>query len=428
MPRTSQSRVQTRRSPATASQQGRPLAPIVGGITLGAAVLTGAALSKPGVQACRDIYEFLEYYSGVFSLVALSITVMGGIAATERTVLRPHHRVQLQAVHRAMATLAMSFLGVHIATKIIESHVTALDVAVPFLADHRRAYVGLGTIAGYLMAVATWTGVSRARFAGSSKVRSWRILHSAAYVSWLVALTHGLESGRPARTWVWISYTLCLIFVAVFVAVRLAAGVTRRATNPRARTTGEIRATRRSRDALASVDEWPSGPLPPMAGVSAPSSPAFGYPSAAPASPAAGYPAPPAPGYPPPAPASPGAGHPSGAYPVEAPVTDPGPLTDHGTLYPLAGEPVPTAAEATRHADEEEIFPAPRPRRGPHDVPRPPAGPRGMDEHGGEAGGRGRRRQRRTDPVDQRPVDPMTDTLSRDSSDEEYLAFLRGPR
>ena len=206
------------------------------------AVLVAASTVTPtGASAVSAAHRFLEFYSGVFSLVALSVTAMIGLAATDRVILLIHHRIHLQNVHRATATTAMVFLAVHVAMKVMEGHARPLDVLVPFMASHRTVYVGLGTVATYLMVLATWTGAARGRFAGSMHPGLWRLLHAAAYACWLIALVHGLTAGRSAKTWVLLSYGACLVAVGLALIVRLAAAWGRRSRVAKARTTGTIR-------------------------------------------------------------------------------------------------------------------------------------------------------------------------------------------
>lgn len=192
---------------------------------LGGAVVVLAfaafCFTAPGGHALGACHRFLDFYAGVFSLVSLSLTVMGGLAATDRLILLVRHRVLLQAIHRATAATAMGFLALHILMKIVSGHVRMLDTVVPFLADHRAGYVGLGTVGAYLMAIATWTGVSRGRFAELSRPALWRLLHASAYAAWPLSLLHGLASGRTAPGWVIVSYSVCLIGVALAMAVRL---------------------------------------------------------------------------------------------------------------------------------------------------------------------------------------------------------------
>jgi hypothetical protein len=209
--------VRSRPAPGVAPSRTRIL--VIFTVAFGA--FAALSLTPPGKQAMASCHWFLDFYGGVFSLVALSLTVMGGLAATDRLILLIRHRVLLQAIHRATAATAIGFLVVHILMKLVSGHVRPLDVVVPFLAHHRAGFVGLGTLAAYLMIVAAWTGVVRGRFAGISRPALWRVLHCSAYVSWPIAIVHGLASGRSAAGWVTASYVLCMVAVGLLLAIRL---------------------------------------------------------------------------------------------------------------------------------------------------------------------------------------------------------------
>lgn len=204
-----------------------------GGLLL--VVVALLALDAAGASAAARVCWFLEFYSGVFSLVALSITVMLGLAATDRIVLAVRHRVLLQTAHRTVAVSVMACLGIHLIMKVDEGHARVVDAVVPFLATHRVLYVGFGTLAGYLVVVAMWTGLARGRFASGNRPGAWRLLHVVAYASWLLALAHGLLSGRPARPWVTVSYAACLVLVGLALLVRLSVEVNRRGHRLRVR-------------------------------------------------------------------------------------------------------------------------------------------------------------------------------------------------
>ena len=214
---------------------------------VGLAVLVGLALtfSGPADTFVNAVFSFLEYYAGVFTLVSLTTTVMAGLAATDRIVLLIRHRILLQAVHRAAALAAMTFLAIHVSLKILEGHATVLDAAVPFLAANNTLYLGLGTVASLLMIMVAWTGVVRSRFAGSAHPGIWRVLHAATYLCRPIALGHGLQAGRPAKAWVTVSYAVCLILVVVALVVRVSVSWGKRHNGPKATTSGTIRAVGR---------------------------------------------------------------------------------------------------------------------------------------------------------------------------------------
>jgi predicted ferric reductase len=192
-------------------------------IPLSVTTLVVVALVAAGIVAgaMRPVWHFLNFYTGVLALVALSVSVMIGLAAADQLVLPPRRRVLAQAIHRAAAFTAVAMLVVHIVCKVVAERATAVDAFVPFLNGHRTFAVGLGTLAAYLMILVAASGIVRARFAGRTRPWLWRTLHAIAYVSWPVAIIHGLAAGRGAATWVTLSYIFCVLAVALALPARL---------------------------------------------------------------------------------------------------------------------------------------------------------------------------------------------------------------
>jgi hypothetical protein len=180
-----------------------------------------AAFTSAGRFWTAYVFVFLDVYIGVVTLVALSLTVMAGLMSTDRVLLRIGHRVLLQGIHRATAVIALVTLGVHVAVKVLEAHAAIGDAFVPFFSQGRSLFIGFGTISAYLLVLAFWSGMARARFIGRVRPWVWRLLHSCAYLSWPVALLHGLNAGRQAATWVIVSYLGCLVLVGLGLLVRV---------------------------------------------------------------------------------------------------------------------------------------------------------------------------------------------------------------
>ncbi|MGC4791236.1 hypothetical protein ACLQ22_25815 [Micromonospora sp. DT178] len=198
-------------------------------LTLSALAALWAATMLTGVGSAAYAYGFFftEFFAGVVALVALSLTVMMGLLATDRLVLLIRHRVLLQSAHRATGILGVAGLVFHVLTKIATGRAASTDAVVPFVGG-RGLYVGLGTVAALLMVSVLWTGVVRARFAGVGPKWLWRTLHSAAYLSWPFAIVHGLNAGRPAKPWVMLSYLACVLLVVLALLVRLSVSLGRR--------------------------------------------------------------------------------------------------------------------------------------------------------------------------------------------------------
>jgi DMSO/TMAO reductase YedYZ heme-binding membrane subunit len=168
--------------------------------------------------------QFLLFYSGVFALVTLTLSVVVGLAATDRLVLVPQHRIQAQAVHRAIAFVAVAGVTVHVAAELVDARIPVTDAFLPFRAGGDTSVhaveLGLGTVAYYLMIALAASGIVRGRFAVGNRPWLWRLLHWTAYVAWPLAIVHGLTSGRTPAGWVILGYGLCLGAVALALPAR----------------------------------------------------------------------------------------------------------------------------------------------------------------------------------------------------------------
>ncbi|AEV86229.1 Eukaryotic translation initiation factor 3 subunit A [Actinoplanes sp. SE50] len=194
-----------------------------------AAIWAVAMMTKPGRVGYVYFFMYAEYYMGVLTLVSLSITIMVGLVSTDRLVLSIRQRVFLQSTHRTTGVMAISSLAFHLWTKTVEGHIRVIDIFIPFIAQGNNLfYIGLGQISGYILVLVTWSGLIRARFIGRGKPWMWRAIHSISYLMWPIALVHGLSAGRAAKTWVIVSYVICVLLVLIGLAVRLSVSLNRR--------------------------------------------------------------------------------------------------------------------------------------------------------------------------------------------------------
>ncbi len=142
---------------------------------------------------------YLARGSGVTSLVLFSVVVALGIASRAGRPVAGLPRFAVQAVHRSAALLAVAFLGIHIATLLVDPYaqLNLADVLVPFVASYRPFWLGLGTLALDLMVAVVVTSLLRDRIGA----RAWKAVHWTAYAAWPVAVLHGLGTGTDAATW-----------------------------------------------------------------------------------------------------------------------------------------------------------------------------------------------------------------------------------
>jgi sulfoxide reductase heme-binding subunit YedZ len=104
-------------------------------------------------------------------------------------------------LHRWTAATGVLLLVAHVVSVVVDPHATidVLDVVVPFDADYRSIWTGLGTVAVDLLLVVVLTSLLRSRL----RPRLWRAVHLTAYAAWALAVTHGLGAGTDAgERWV----------------------------------------------------------------------------------------------------------------------------------------------------------------------------------------------------------------------------------
>ncbi|MEU8796663.1 hypothetical protein [Spirillospora sp. NPDC048819] len=223
-------------------------------VLVGAVLVLVGAATPQGAVAVANVQYFLNFFAGVFALVALTTAVMSGLLATDRLILKIRHRVLAQALHRASAIISVAMLFAHVSVKVMAGLALPVNIVVP-----TGGAVGLGTIAFDLMLVIVVTGMLRSRFAFGGKAWVWRSVHALAYVAWPFAIVHGLITGRAAANWVVLSYVMSVVLVVLALMTRLIVVVKPRELNragdeidPFSRPDGAGR--RRDRRAMAAME------------------------------------------------------------------------------------------------------------------------------------------------------------------------------
>jgi len=169
--------------------------------------------------------------SGAVTLVLLTVSFLLGVLTLLGWATQETPRMIVQGLHRNVSLLVMVFLGLHIATSVIDGFVPLrwIDAVVPFISVYRPIWLGLGAIAFDLLIAVVITSLLRVRVG----YQVWKVVHWTSYACWPLALVHGLGSGSDARQrWLQILTAICLLSVLVAVGWRLAV---RRPSSVRAR-------------------------------------------------------------------------------------------------------------------------------------------------------------------------------------------------
>jgi hypothetical protein len=156
---------------------------------------------------------YLTRGSGVVALLLLTASMVLGILGAGRWESRRWPRFVVGGVHRNVSLLVLVFLGIHIATTVIDGFVPIgwLDAVIPFRAGYRPVWIGLGALVVDCLLAIVITSLLRVHIGR----RAWRGIHLLSYACWPVALVHGLGAGTdaPAR------WMLVLVGLSVFVVL-----------------------------------------------------------------------------------------------------------------------------------------------------------------------------------------------------------------
>ena len=160
--------------------------------------------------------------SGIMALVLLTLTMVLGLTTTTRARARNWPGFAQQEMHRRLSMIAVTFLGVHILTSVLDTYVNIswASVVVPFASAYGRFWVGVGAIALDLMLAVFVTSMLRTRM----RPGTWRAVHWLAYLSWPVALAHSFGLGTDAgERWVIVLGIACVASVVAALLWRLRA-------------------------------------------------------------------------------------------------------------------------------------------------------------------------------------------------------------
>jgi sulfoxide reductase heme-binding subunit YedZ len=156
-------------------------------------------------------------------MIMLTGVVLLGVLSSLRYSPAGLPRFFTTSLHRNVALLTLVFLGLHIATAVIDpfTNLGWLPAIVPFSSYYRTFWLGLGTIAFELLVAVIVTSLLRG-FIGASV---WRTVHWLAYAAWPVAIIHGLGTGTDAwSAWFFAVTCACIAAVGFAVVYRLATG------------------------------------------------------------------------------------------------------------------------------------------------------------------------------------------------------------
>jgi predicted ferric reductase len=176
--------------------------------------------------AAANASTWAWYFSratGMVALVLLTAIIVLGVLGPLRVSTNLWPRFAIRTVHRDLSLLALLVIAIHVITLVADSYVKVpLSAAVlPFGSSYSPFWTGLGAVAFDLMIALVVTSLIRGRLG----FRVWRFIHWSAYISWPLAVAHGIATGTDTlAAWDLATTIVCIAVVAVAVAMRVQSG------------------------------------------------------------------------------------------------------------------------------------------------------------------------------------------------------------
>lgn len=151
-----------------------------------------ASLLGPDPKA----YWYLSRGSGFVALSLLWLSMALGLAITNKTA-RTWPGVPVSfALHEFSSILGLGFTLFHALILMGDRYVgyTLVQILVPFSSSYQPRWVGLGQVGLYTMLIVTISFYLRSRIGQ----KTWRSLHYVSFITYLIALLHGIAAGSDA--------------------------------------------------------------------------------------------------------------------------------------------------------------------------------------------------------------------------------------
>ena len=174
-----------------------------------------------------NVLWFATRGAGIVSLILFTAVVCLGILTAIGWQRPGWPRFLSQAAHRSLALTSLIFLAIHIVTAVVDPYAALgwTAAAVPFSSDYRPLWLGLGSVALYLIVALIASSLLRDRIG----LRAWRATHWLAYAFWPLSLLHGFGTGTDATAaWMVAIQAGCVLAVVAAAACRIAVTVDRR--------------------------------------------------------------------------------------------------------------------------------------------------------------------------------------------------------
>ena len=181
-----------------------------------------------------DLIWIIARSTGTAALVALTLSVLSGMALRSGALAWLSHNRGVRAVHDLTSLLWLPLAIAHVIALLLDPYakVGLVDLVVPFLVSYGSFAIGLGTISLQLVAIvllSTWLRSSLSQ-------QGWLAIHRLSYVAFVAAFAHSLLAGTDLAQPAIAALAWTVGAVLLIVAFRRVTAAKRRQSPARSKT------------------------------------------------------------------------------------------------------------------------------------------------------------------------------------------------
>jgi sulfoxide reductase heme-binding subunit YedZ len=180
--------------------------------------LINGVLDQALAANSTQVTWYVTRAAGLTAYLLVWLSTVWGLAVSNKIFDPVLHRAFTYDFHQFISLLAIGFIVIHMVVLLADQYLpfSVAQILVPFTADYRPVWTGLGTIAMYLTLIVSITFYIR-RWIGQ---KTFRVIHLVSYLAFFGAAAHGLLAGTDSPLWtvqaMYIGTTLVVVFLTAY--------------------------------------------------------------------------------------------------------------------------------------------------------------------------------------------------------------------
>lgn len=160
--------------------------------------------------------------TGITAYLLLSLSVFIGTLYSLREQIKPAFKIpDLRLIHLYFSIMALGTTLLHSGLLLFhreKERLSLTEILIPFTSHYDPFWIGMASLALYLIILLAITGKMQRRF----KVSTFRNIHTLSYVAFVFAFLHSIAVGTDtANTWITVIYSTTVILIGLVYLYRI---------------------------------------------------------------------------------------------------------------------------------------------------------------------------------------------------------------